>query len=123
LRRDHRVNLRFGDDEMRDVVAASAAVGLSPAAWAGEVSVAVARELGVRGAQSPQDRALLMELLVIGRRMAAMGNNVNQIARAANAGVAVTGREDLAALAVRLDGLAGEAYRLVAALDANAGRR
>lgn len=111
------ISARFTPDEAGAVRAAAASRGLPPSTFlrsvalraAGRAAPAVRRRAASSASLSDEDRALLREVLgALGR----LGNNANQLARAANAGegfdrVAV-GRlvADLAAIHGRVMGMA-----------------
>ncbi len=95
--RDVRVNVRFSDSEFAAVAAAAKVSGQRPASWLGDIGVRVASDAGVSGLVPGavgvgEDLKVVLvqqQMLAVGRaraQLAAIGNNVNQIARGVNAG-------------------------------------
>ena len=80
-------HIRFSDDETAAVEGAAERAGLSVSAFLRSLSLEGA---GVRPFMSRQDRAII-EMLV--QDMRAVGGNLNQIARALNAGHSVMGSD------------------------------
>jgi hypothetical protein len=86
-RREKVAHIRFSDDETAAVEGAAERAGLSVSAFLRSLSLEGA---GVRPFMSRQDRAII-EMLV--QDMRAVGGNLNQIARALNAGHSVMGSD------------------------------
>jgi hypothetical protein len=88
-RKEKVAHIRFSQDEFRAVEAAAARAGLSVSAFVRSLSLEGA---GLRPFLSEADRAIIG---LLGRYMLAIGNNLNQVARAINAGRSV-GTSDIA---------------------------
>lgn len=86
-RREKVAHIRFSEDEISSVEGAADRAGLSISAFVRSLSLEGA---GVRPFMSREDRAII-ELLV--QDMRAVGDSLNQIARALNRGRSVTGLE------------------------------
>jgi Bacterial mobilisation protein (MobC) len=86
--RPHNLRVRLSEAEYESVQSRAGAAGLSVAAY-----LAAAAEprgpLGVTHMPAEERRAWASELMAVRRLVAAVGNNVNQLARAANSGAAV----------------------------------
>ncbi len=92
-----RVEVRFSAEEFASIGGAAADAGQRPASWLGEVGLRVAAGTGVLsldpgGAGLVEDPKVVLvqqQMVAVMRvrgQLAAIGNNVNQIARAVNAG-------------------------------------
>ncbi|WP_435137805.1 plasmid mobilization relaxosome protein MobC [Actinacidiphila sp. bgisy144] len=80
--RRHRVNLAYNDVELAIILAAAAAAGLKPAAFAARAALAVAKEEVSPAPVDVKDRlrALADARVAVNR----IGNNLNQIAHVLN---------------------------------------
>lgn len=95
--RRHRVNLRLTPAEHGALAAAARAAGLTVSGYAAAAALAAAA--GVIAPGSPARQALA-ELLAARTAVARVGGNINQIARAANAGVDLAPNQLASALRV-----------------------
>lgn len=86
--RRHNVPVRFSEDEYEALRTRAAAAGLTPSAYL--AAAAEPRDRLGRTTMSGEERRVwASELMATRRLLAATGNNLNQLARAANSGAAV----------------------------------
>lgn len=98
--RPHYVTVRLSEEEFETVSARAADAGLSAGAFlAGAADSRTG--LGVSGMSAAERRGWATELMAVRRLLAATGNNINQLARASNSGVAVNA--GVTAAAIRAD--------------------
>ncbi|MEP9389982.1 plasmid mobilization relaxosome protein MobC [Mesorhizobium sp. KR9-304] len=89
-RREKVAHIRFSEDEFSAVEAVASRTGLSVSAFVRSLALEGA---GEKPFLSPADRAIIQ---LLGQDMRAVGNNLNQVARALNTGRSVE-RADLVA--------------------------
>lgn len=86
--RPYTVSVDLSEDEFRSITERASEVGLSVGAY-----IAAAAEprtsLGIAGMPAAERRAWASELMAVRQLLAAVGNNTNQLARAANSGARV----------------------------------
>lgn len=87
--RPHEITVSLSGDELALVQAHAAAAGLSVGAYLGAAGAYARDGLNVAGMSAEERRGWAAELMAVRRYLAAVGNNLNQLARAANAGSAV----------------------------------
>lgn len=95
--RPHNVPVRFSKDEYKLLRDRAAAVGLTPSAFLAAAAEPRDR-LGLGRMSGEERRAWASELAAVRRLLAAVGNNLNQLARAANSGAAVDRTEAAATI-------------------------
>lgn len=83
--RPHRVPVRFSAEEYAALRARAAAAGLTPAAYLA-AAVEPRDRLGLARMSGEERKGWAAELAAVRRLTAAVGNNLNQLARAANSG-------------------------------------
>ena len=82
--RQHRVNLRFGDQEHADVTDAATAAGLTASGFCADAAVTAARGEPGPGSERRVLRRLGIELFAARSAVNRFGSNVNQVAAAWN---------------------------------------
>lgn len=85
-RRPHRINGRYSDSELREIQAAAAWSGLTPAGFCAEAALAAARGAAAAGPGSANEtlRGLLRQLFAARTAVNRFGTNLNQVAAAYN---------------------------------------
>lgn len=114
VRREKVAHIRFSETEFSAVTAAADDAGLSVSAFIRSLSLEGA---GVEPFLGPADRAILQ---LLGKDMAAIGNNLNQVARTLNAGMFVD-RADLVGAVDDARAVATTVATELAAMTTNAG--
>ncbi|MFI1890265.1 plasmid mobilization protein [Streptomyces jumonjinensis] len=93
LRDEHKrvrqPSCRMNDDEYQLLVRAAAACRMSVASFLAHAALKAARDLDRTAAEVADERAMANELFALRRHLAQIGNNLNQVARATNAGADV----------------------------------
>ncbi|MGM9348289.1 MobC family plasmid mobilization relaxosome protein [Streptomyces salinarius] len=84
--RPHVRNTRFSDDELILVTAGAKAAGLTLAGFLARAALSAARDLGRTASAVADEREVIAEFFAARRHLGYIGNNLNQIARAVNAG-------------------------------------
>ncbi|MGA5076124.1 plasmid mobilization protein [Streptomyces griseoincarnatus] len=84
--RPHVRNTRFSDDELILVTAGAKAAGLTLAGFLARAALSAARDLERTASAVADEREVIAEFFAARRHLGYIGNNLNQIARAVNAG-------------------------------------
>ncbi|MFI9755778.1 MobC family plasmid mobilization relaxosome protein [Streptomyces collinus] len=84
--RPHVRNTRFSDDELARVTAGANASGLTLAGFLARAALSAARDLDRTASAVAGEREVIAELFAARRHLGHVGNNLNQITRAINAG-------------------------------------
>ncbi|MFC8852449.1 MobC family plasmid mobilization relaxosome protein [Streptomyces coelicoflavus] len=84
--RPHVRNTRFSDDELTLVTAGAKAAGLTLAGFLARAALSAARDLERTASAVADEREVIAEFFAARRHLGYIGNNLNQIARAVNAG-------------------------------------
>ncbi|MGV9790892.1 plasmid mobilization protein [Streptomyces sp. NPDC003435] len=84
--RPHVRNTRFSDDELAHVSAGAKAAGLTLAGFLARAALSAARDLERTASAVADERAVIAEFFAARRYLGHVGSNLNQIARAVNAG-------------------------------------
>ncbi len=84
--RPHVRNTRFSDDELALVTAGAKAVGLTLAGFLARAALSAARDLERTASAVADEREVIAELFAARRHLGHVGNNLNQVTRAINAG-------------------------------------
>ncbi|MFI0257254.1 plasmid mobilization protein [Streptomyces sp. NPDC017102] len=80
---------RMNDDEYQLLVRAASACRMSVAAFLAHAALKAARDLDRTAAEIATEREVLTELFAVRRHLGQIGNNLNQVAKATNAGADV----------------------------------
>ncbi|MFE9684511.1 MobC family plasmid mobilization relaxosome protein [Streptomyces sp. NPDC006285] len=84
--RPHVRNTRFSDDELALVTAGAKAAGLTLAGFLARAALSAARDLERTASAVADEREVIAELFAARRHLGHVGNNLNQVTRAINAG-------------------------------------
>lgn len=84
--RPHVRNTRFSDDELAHVTAGAKAAGLTLAGFLARAALSSARDLERTASAVAGEREVIAEFFAARRHLGHVGSNLNQIARAINAG-------------------------------------
>ncbi|MFF6772739.1 plasmid mobilization relaxosome protein MobC [Streptomyces sp. NPDC012637] len=84
--RPHVRNTRFSDDELASVTAGAQAAGLTVAGFLARAALSAARDLDRTASAVAGEREVIAEFFAARRHLGHVGNNLNQITRAINAG-------------------------------------
>ncbi|CAL9364402.1 MobC family plasmid mobilization relaxosome protein [Streptomyces sp. enrichment culture] len=84
--RPHVRNTRFSDDELNLVTAGAQASGFTLAGFLARAALSAARDLERTASAVADEREVIAEFFAARRHLGHIGNNLNQIARAVNAG-------------------------------------
>lgn len=84
--RPHVRNTRFSDDELALVTVGAKAAGLTLAGFLARAALTAARDLERTASAVAGEREVIAELFAARRHLGHVGSNLNQIARAVNAG-------------------------------------
>lgn len=84
--RPHVRNTRFSDDELARVTAGAKAAGLTLAGFLARAALNAARDLTRTASVIADEREVIAEFFAARRHLGHVGSNLNQIARAVNAG-------------------------------------
>ncbi|MER6531396.1 plasmid mobilization relaxosome protein MobC [Streptomyces sp. NPDC001508] len=84
--RPHVRNTRFSDDELARVTAGAEAAGLTLAGFLARAALNAARDLTRTASVIADEREVIAEFFAARRHLGHVGSNLNQIARAVNAG-------------------------------------
>lgn len=84
--RPHVRNTRFSDDELARVTAGAAAAGLTVAGFLARAALSAARDLDRTASAVAGEREVIAEFFAARRHFGHVGNNLNQLTRAINAG-------------------------------------
>ncbi|HEX5569091.1 MAG TPA: plasmid mobilization relaxosome protein MobC [Streptomyces sp.] len=84
--RPHVRNTRFSDDELARVTAGARAAGLTLAGFLARAALSAARDLERTASAVAGEREVIAEFFAARRHLGHVGSNLNQIARAINAG-------------------------------------
>ncbi|MFF2567332.1 MobC family plasmid mobilization relaxosome protein [Streptomyces sp. NPDC058084] len=84
--RPHVRNTRFSDDELARVSAGARAAGLTVAGFLARAALSAARDLERTASAVAGEREVITEFFAARRHLGHVGNNLNQITRAINAG-------------------------------------
>ncbi|MFD3488764.1 plasmid mobilization protein [Streptomyces sp. NPDC058665] len=85
-KRIHQPSCRMNDTEYRLLASGAAACGMSIAAFLARAGRTAARDLGRTAAEVAGEREVVNELFALRRHLGQIGNNLNQVAKAANSG-------------------------------------
>ncbi|MFB7270702.1 plasmid mobilization relaxosome protein MobC [Streptomyces sp. NPDC056244] len=88
-KREHLIASRFNDAEKNDLLAAAAACAMTPSGFLAHAALSAARDLTRTAAEVAGEREVIAELFALRRHLGQIGNNLNQVARAANSGADV----------------------------------
>ncbi|WP_424852532.1 plasmid mobilization protein [Streptomyces sp. SAI-170] len=80
---------RMNDDEYQILVRAASACRMSVAGFLAHAALRAARDLDRTAAEIATEREVLTELFAVRRHLGQIGNNLNQVAKATNAGADV----------------------------------
>lgn len=93
LRDEHKrmrqPSCRMNDDEYQLLVRAASACRMSVASFLAHAALRAARDLDRTAAEIASQREVLTELFAVRRHLGQIGNNLNQVAKATNAGADV----------------------------------
>ncbi|MFE5162699.1 MobC family plasmid mobilization relaxosome protein [Streptomyces sp. NPDC056697] len=84
--RPHVRNTRFSDDELAVITAGAKAAGLTLAGFLARAALSAARDLQRTASAVAGEREVIAEFFAARRHLGHIGTNLNQIARAINAG-------------------------------------
>ncbi|MFE9513741.1 plasmid mobilization relaxosome protein MobC [Streptomyces sp. NPDC006643] len=85
-KRMHQPSCRMNDTEYQRLARGAAACGMSIAAFLARAGLNAARDLDRTAAEVAGEREVVSELFALRRRLGQIGNNLNQVAKAANSG-------------------------------------
>jgi hypothetical protein len=88
-KRTHLIASRFNDAEKADLLAAAAACSMTPSGFLAHAALSAARDLARTAAEVAGEREVISELFALCRHLGQIGNNLNQVAKATNAGADV----------------------------------
>ncbi|WP_435866545.1 plasmid mobilization protein [Streptomyces yangpuensis] len=88
-KRTHLIASRFNDAEKNDLLAAAAACSMTPSGFLAHAALHAARDLDRTAAEVAGEREMIAALFALRRRLGQISNNVNQVAKALNAGADV----------------------------------
>lgn len=85
-KRMHQPSCRMNDTEYQRLALGAAACGMSIAAFLARAGLNAARDLDRTAAEVAGEREMVNELFALRRHLGQIGNNLNQVAQAANSG-------------------------------------
>ncbi|WP_405674753.1 MobC family plasmid mobilization relaxosome protein [Streptomyces sp. NBC_01511] len=85
-KRMHQPSCRMNDTEYQRLARGAAACGMSIAAFLARAGLNAARDLDRTAAEVAGEREVVSELFALRRHLGQIGNNLNQVAKAANSG-------------------------------------
>ncbi|MCD9193366.1 plasmid mobilization protein [Streptomyces albireticuli] len=88
-KRMRQPSCRMNDDEYQLLLRAASACRMSVASFLAHAALKAARDLDRTAAEIATEREVLTELFAVRRHLGQIGNNVNQVAKATNAGADV----------------------------------
>ncbi|MEU0955619.1 plasmid mobilization protein [Streptomyces niveus] len=85
-KRMHQPSCRMNDTEYQRLARGAAACGMSIAAFLARAGLNAARDLDRTAAEVAGEREVVSELFALRRHLGQIGNNLNQVTKAANSG-------------------------------------